>query len=51
MKILIAEDEVDLAEALKTLLIKNNFVVDVANDGIEAYDFIKTYDYDAYCKG
>ena len=47
MKILIAEDEVDLAEALKTLLIKNNFVVDVANDGIEAYDFIKTYDYDA----
>ena len=47
MKILIAEDEVDLADALKILLIKNNFVVDVAYDGIEAYDFIKTYDYDA----
>ena len=47
MKILIAEDEVDLADALKTLLIKNNFIVDVAYDGLEAYDFIKTYDYDA----
>ena len=47
MKILIAEDEVDLADALKILLIKNNFIVDVAYDGIEAYDFIKTYDYDA----
>ncbi len=47
MKILIAEDEVDLAKALEAILIKNNFVVDVAYDGIEAYDFIKTYDYDA----
>ena len=47
MKILIAEDEIDLADALRALLIKNNFIVDVAYDGEEAYDFIKSVDYDA----
>ena len=47
MRILIAEDEIDLADALRALLIKNNFIVDVAYDGEEAYDFIKSVDYDA----
>ena len=38
MRILIAEDEVELAGALKFLLEKNRFSVDVAHDGEEALE-------------
>ncbi len=46
MRILIAEDEIELAKGLKYLLEKNNFTVDIANDGVEACDFIKGAEYD-----
>lgn len=38
MRILIAEDEVELAKALKFLLEKNKFTVDIVHDGAEALD-------------
>ena len=38
MRILIAEDEVELAGALKFLLEKNRFSVDVVHDGEEALE-------------
>ena len=47
MKLLIAEDELDLAEALEALFVKNQFTVDVVNDGADAYDFAIGGDYDA----
>lgn len=36
MRVLIAEDEVELAKALKFLLEKNKFTVDMVHDGAEA---------------
>lgn len=39
MRLLIAEDELDLAEALSVLFEKNQFSVDVVNDGLSAYDY------------
>ncbi len=47
MKILIAEDELDLAEALTVFFEKNKFTVDTVNDGQSAYDYGITDDYDA----
>ena len=47
MKLLIAEDELDLAEALEALFVKNQFTVDVVNDGADAYDYASGGDYDA----
>ena len=41
MKLLLAEDEKDLREALKVILEKNNFSVDAVADGIKAVDYIK----------
>ena len=46
MRILIAEDESELAKGLKYLLEKNNFTVDIANDGAVACDFINSNEYD-----
>lgn len=39
MRLLIAEDELDLAEALSVLFEKNQFSVVVVNDGLSAYDY------------
>ena len=47
MRLLIAEDELDLAEALSVLFEKNQFSVDVVNDGLSAYDYASSGDYDA----
>lgn len=47
MRILIAEDEDDIAEALKALLEKNHYIVDVACSGLEALDHLLLADYDA----
>lgn len=46
MKILIIEDEEDLANAIARGLKKNNYAVDIANDGQEGLDlkFINEYD-------
>ena len=46
MRILIAEDEVELAGALKFLLEKNRFSVDVAHDGEEALERFRSAAYD-----
>ena len=47
MKLLIAEDEKDLAEALSAFFEKNQFTVDTVNDGKDAYDYAVAGDYDA----
>ncbi len=38
MRVLVVEDETRLAETLKDLFVENNYTVEVANDGITAYD-------------
>ncbi len=47
MKLLIAEDELDLAEALTVFFEKNQFTVDAVHDGQEAYDYASSGGYDA----
>ena len=47
MRLLIAEDELDLAEALTVFFQKNQFTVDTVNDGLSAYEYAGADDYDA----
>lgn len=47
MRILIAEDELDLAEALTVFFEKNQFSADAVNDGLSAYEYASTGEYDA----
>ncbi len=47
MRLLIAEDETDLAEALTVFFEKNHFTVDAVNDGFSAYEYAVTGKYDA----
>ena len=47
MKLLIAEDEVDLAEALTVFFEHNQFTVDAVNDGLSAYEYAGADEYDA----
>jgi DNA-binding response OmpR family regulator len=47
MRLLLAEDEVDLAEALTAFLEKNQYALDVVHDGAAAYDYASTGVYDA----
>lgn len=47
MKLLIAEDELDLAEALTVFFEKNQFTVDAVHDGQDAYDYASNGGYDA----
>ena len=44
---LIAEDELDLAEALTVFFQKNHFSVDAVNDGADAYEYASSGEYDA----
>lgn len=46
MRILIAEDEAELAKGLKFLLEKNKFTVDAVHDGAEALSYFRCRDYD-----
>ena len=46
MKILVVEDEHKIANAIKQGLMQENFVVDVAYDGIEGYDLAVSEEYD-----
>ena len=46
MKLLIAEDELDLAEALEAFFTKNQFSVDAVHDGQDAYDYASAGEYD-----
>ena len=45
MRILIAEDETEIARALKLLLEKNKFTVDIVHDGLEAWEYIRQIEY------
>ena len=47
MRILIAEDEVTIDRALKVMLEKNKYTVDVVHNGNDALDYIRTVTYDA----
>jgi DNA-binding response OmpR family regulator len=47
MRILIADDEVTIAKALKLLLERNKYSVDIVHDGTDALDYIMATDYDA----
>ena len=47
MRLLIAEDERDLAEALSVFFEKNQFTVDTVSNGFDAYEYAVTGDYDA----
>ena len=47
MRLLIAEDELDLAEALSVFFEKNHFTVDVVHDGFSAYEYASGGEYDA----
>ena len=46
MRVLIAEDEAELAKGLKFLLEKNKFTVDAVHDGAEALSYFRCRDYD-----
>lgn len=46
MKLLIAEDDQDLAYALKRILEKHHYFVDVTHNGQDAFDYVSTSSYD-----
>jgi len=47
MRLLIAEDELDLAEALTVFFEKNHFTVDAVHNGFDAYEYASLGGYDA----
>ena len=47
MRLLLAEDEKDLAEALCAFFEKNQFSVDTVFDGLSALDYARNGAYDA----
>ena len=47
MKLLIAEDEIDLAEALTAFFEKNQFTVEAVHNGADAFDYAREVGYDA----
>ena len=47
MRLLIAEDEPDLAEVLCAFFEKNRFSDDIVNDGFAAYEYASSGEYDA----
>ena len=47
MRVLIAEDEISIAKALKIMLEKEKYSVDIVHDGQEAFEFITGAIYDA----
>ena len=47
MRILLADDEAEITRALKTMLERSQYTVDVARDGREALDFLENASYDA----
>ncbi|WP_314160135.1 response regulator transcription factor [uncultured Gemella sp.] len=46
MRLLLAEDEKDLADALEAMLKHNNYSVDVVDNGQDAYDYLMLDEYD-----
>lgn len=46
MRLLLAEDEKELSDALVAVLTHNNYEVDAVYDGMEALDYLETQNYD-----
>ncbi len=46
MRLLLAEDEKDLADALTVILKHNNYSVDAVYNGLDAYDYMRAENYD-----
>ena len=46
MKILVVEDDELVAHALTTVLTNHNYAVEVAVDGLAAWDLVQAFDYD-----
>ena len=46
MRLLLAEDERSLAKAVSTILQKNNYSVDVVDNGLDVLDYAEAADYD-----
>lgn len=46
MRVLIAEDETEIAKALKVMLERNKYTVDIVHNGMDALDYIFLHDYD-----
>ena len=46
MRLLLADDEHELADALAAILKRSNYSVDVVYDGVDALDYIRTGLYD-----
>ena len=46
MRVLIAEDEKSTAKALKLMLEKNKFTVDIVHNGLDAWDYCQANTYD-----
>lgn len=46
MRLLLAEDEKELSDALTAILRHNNYSVDAVYNGIDALDFLTAQDYD-----
>ena len=46
MRILVAEDEEYIAKALKVMLEKNKYTVDMVDNGDDALDYIQAFSYD-----
>jgi len=46
MRVLIAEDEVSIAKALKLMLEKNKYTVDMVHSGTDALEYITDFSYD-----
>ncbi len=49
VRILVVDDEVDLADAVARGLRREGYAVDVAHDGVEAFDKIRLNGYDLVC--
>jgi len=47
MRLLLAEDEIELSKALSTVLRRNSYSVDAVFNGQEALDYLESPDYDA----
>uniref|UniRef100_B8HL35 Two component transcriptional regulator, winged helix family n=1 Tax=Cyanothece sp. (strain PCC 7425 / ATCC 29141) TaxID=395961 RepID=B8HL35_CYAP4 len=46
MRILVVEDDLQLAEMLAEVLSDHNYIVDLAEDGEKAWDYVNTLEYD-----
>lgn len=46
MKLLLVEDDREISELLTEVLIREQYLVDLATDGEEGWDFVKACDYD-----